>query len=132
IDSFEGVGPKLKRPLERLGLTRVRDVLYHLPERFVVRRAVPDLDAAEVGEQVVVALTVVGHRSGGSGRAPYRVLAEDVKGNICALTWFGKAAYGARKQLPIGAKRWVAGKLDQYGQMLQIVHPDHVAEESAA
>jgi len=132
IDSFDGVGPKLKKPLERLGLTRVRDVLYHLPERFVTRRAVPDLDAAVVGEQVVVALTVVEHRSGGSARAPYRVLAEDAKGNICALTWFGKAAYSARKQLPVGAKRWVAGRLDQYGQMLQIVHPDHVAEESAA
>ncbi len=132
IDSFEGVGPKLKKPLERLGLTRVRDLLYHLPERFVTRRAVPDLDAATVGEQVVVALTVLEHRSGGSTRAPYRVLAEDAKGNVCALTYFGKAAYSARKQLPVGAKRWVAGRLDQYGQMLQIVHPDHVAEESSA
>jgi ATP-dependent DNA helicase RecG len=132
IDSFEGVGPKLKKPLERLGLTRVRDVLYHLPERFVTRRAVPDLDAASVGEQVVVALKVLEMRSGGSSRAPTRFLAEDAKGNICALTYFGKSAYGARKQLPVGAKRWVAGRLDQYGQMLQIVHPDHVAEESAA
>ena len=132
IDSCEGVGPKLKKPLERLGLTRVRDVLYHLPERFVTRRAVPDLDAANVGEQVVVGLTVVEHRSGGSARAPYRVMAQDAKGNVCSLTYFGRAAYSARKQLPPGAKRWVAGRLDQYGQMLQIVHPDHVAEESAA
>jgi ATP-dependent DNA helicase RecG len=27
--------------------------------------------------------------------------------------------------------RWVAGRLDRYGDMLQIVHPDHVAEGSA-
>ena len=132
IDSFDGVGPKLKKPLDRLGLGRVRDVLYHLPERFVTRRAVPDLDSAVVGEQVVVALTVAEHRSGGSARAPYRVLAEDTKGNAVALTYFGKAAYSARKQLPVGERRWVAGRLDQYGQMLQIVHPDHVAEDSAA
>jgi ATP-dependent DNA helicase RecG len=132
IDSFEGVGPKLKQPLERLGLTRVRDVLYHLPERFVTRRAIPDLDAAVVGEQVVVALKVLEIRSGGSSRAPTRFLAEDAKGNSIALTYFGKSAYSARKQLPVGARRWVAGRLDQYGQLLQIVHPDHVAEESAA
>ena len=37
----------LKKPLEKLGLTRIRDVLYHLPERFVVRRAVTDLDDAQ-------------------------------------------------------------------------------------
>ena len=42
-DSLEGVGPKLKKPLEKLGLTRVRDVIYHLPDRFVQRRAVADL-----------------------------------------------------------------------------------------
>src|SRR5690606_10087319 len=27
--------------------------------------------------------------------------------------------------------RWVAGKLEQYDQRLQIVHPDHVADSSA-
>jgi ATP-dependent DNA helicase RecG len=130
VTSLEGVGPKLKKPLERLGLTRVRDVAYHLPERFVSRRAVADLDEAVVGEQVVIALTPVEHRASGSGRAPFRVMAQDAKGNICALTYFGRAAFGARKQLPVGEKRWIVGRLDQYGQMLQIVHPDHVLEES--
>ncbi|MGZ3234259.1 MAG: ATP-dependent DNA helicase RecG [Croceibacterium sp.] len=130
-DSLEGVGPKLKKPLEKLGLTRVRDVLYHLPDRFVQRRAVADLDEASEGEQIVVALTPVEHRSPRSGRGPYRVLAQDAKGNVLALTYFGRASYSARKQLPVGEKRWVAGRLDRYGDMLQIVHPDHVAESSA-
>ncbi|OYX65003.1 MAG: ATP-dependent DNA helicase RecG [Sphingomonadales bacterium 32-64-17] len=132
IDSLDGIGPKLKKPLERLGLERVRDVLYHLPERFVARRSVADLDEALVGEQIVVALTATEHRAPRNpGRGPYRVLAADAKGNICALTYFGRASYNARKQLPVGEKRWVAGRLDQYGDMLQIVHPDHVAEDSA-
>ncbi|WP_340586132.1 ATP-dependent DNA helicase RecG [Erythrobacter alti] len=132
IDSLEGIGPKLKKPLERLGLARVRDVLYHLPERFVTRRAVQNLDDAQVGEQVVVALTTVEHRSPRNpGRGPYRVLTQDAKGNICTLTYFGRASYTAKKQLPVGETRWVAGRLDQYDQMLQIVHPDHVAEQSA-
>ena len=131
-DSLEGVGPKLKKPLEKLGLTRIRDLLYHLPERFVVRRVVQDLDDAHVGEQVVVPLDVVEHRASRSQRGPYRVLASDAKGNICALTYFGRASYTAKKQLPVGAKRWVAGRLDQYDQTLQIVHPDHVSETSDA
>ena len=130
-ESLEGVGPKLSKPLEKLGLTRVKDVAYHLPDRFVQRRVVADLDEANVGEQVVVPLTPVEHRSAPSNRAPYRVLAQDAKGNIAALTYFGKASYTAKKLLPVGEKRWVAGRLDQYGQMLQIVHPDHVAEDSA-
>ncbi|MFC3096342.1 ATP-dependent DNA helicase RecG [Alteraurantiacibacter palmitatis] len=131
-DSLDGVGPKLKRPLEKLRLTRLRDIAYHLPQRFVMRRAVTALDDAAEGEQIVIALTPVEHRAGSSSRAPYRVLAQDGAGDICALTWFGKASYTARKQLPLGEKRWVAGRLDRYGEMRQIVHPDHIAAESSA
>lgn len=130
VDSLDGVGPKLKKPLDKLGLTRIRDLAYHLPDRFVSRRAVPNLDEANVGEQVVVALTPTEHRSPRSDRGPYRVLAQDEIGNICTLTYFGRASYTAKKLLPVGEKRWVAGKIDQYDQMLQIVHPDHVVEES--
>lgn len=130
-DSLDGVGPKLKRPLEKLGLTRLRDLIYHLPDRFVERRAVSDLDEASVGENVIVKLTVREHRSP-SGRGPFRVIAEDAAGNICTITYFGRASYTAKKQLPVGETRWVAGRLDQYGQMLQMVHPEHVSEDSAA
>jgi len=129
IDGLDGVGPKLAKPLEKLGLTRVRDVAYHLPDRFVNRRAVAHLDEASVGEQIVVALTPLDYRQA-PGRGPFRVNAADALGNVCALTYFGRASYSAKKLLPLGEKRWVAGRLDQYGQSLQMVHPDHVAEAS--
>lgn len=133
VATLDGVGPKLMKPLERLGLTRVKDVAYHLPERFVSRRAVADLDSASEGEQVIIPLTPVEHRSPRAGsRGPYRVLAQDDRGNVCSLTWFGKAAYSARKLVPVGEKRWVAGRLDRYGDMLQIVHPEHIEADSAA
>ncbi|KWV95815.1 ATP-dependent DNA helicase RecG [Erythrobacter sp. AP23] len=128
-ETLEGVGPKVKKPLDRLGLTRVRDLDYHLPERFVTRRAVENVDEAGEGEQIVVKLTVTEHRSGRSPRAPYRVLAQDSIGNVLALTYFGRASYTAKKQLPVGEVRWVAGKLERFGDMLQIVHPDHVVED---
>ena len=54
---LKGVGPQLAKPLEKLGLTRVKDLAYHLPDRFVERRAVTRLDEASVGEQIVIALT---------------------------------------------------------------------------
>ncbi len=133
VDSLDGIGPKLKKPLDKLGLTRLRDLAYHLPDRFVTRRSVSNLDDAGEGEQIVIALTPTEHRSPRNpGRGPYRVLAQDEVGNICALTYFGRASYMAKKQLPVGEKRWIAGKLDRFGDMLQIVHPDHVAKDSAA
>ena len=46
IETLEGVGSKLKKPLTRLGLERVRDVVFHIPDRFVSRRAVANIDEA--------------------------------------------------------------------------------------
>ncbi|KUR70723.1 ATP-dependent DNA helicase RecG [Novosphingobium fuchskuhlense] len=130
-EGLKGVGPGLARPLGKLGLTRVRDLVYNLPDRFVARRAVGNLDEAAVGEQIVIALTAREHRPS-TGRGPYRIMAEDALGNYVALVWFGRASYSAKKLLPVGEKRWVAGRLDQYGQSWQIVHPEHVAEDSGA
>ena len=109
--SLKGVGAGVMRPLEKLGLTRVRDLAYHLPDRFVQRRAVTSLDEASVGEQIVVRLTPREYRASGSPRAPFRVHAEDAAGNICALTYFGRNGAWAKKQLPLGEPRWVADAL---------------------
>jgi ATP-dependent DNA helicase RecG len=131
--TLDGVGPKLSKPLEKLGLTRMRDLIYHLPERFVTRRPITDLDNGAEGEQVIVALTATEHRAPyNPGRGPYQVMAQDDAGNICAITYFGRASFTAKKLFPVGEKRWVAGRLDRYGDMLQIVHPDHVETDSAA
>ena len=119
--TLSGVGPKLAKPLEKLGLTRLKDFAYHLPERFVSRRAITRLDEGAEGEQVIVALTPTEHRAPRNpGRGPYQVLAQDDAGDIAALTYFGRASYTAKKQLPVGEKRWVAGRLDRYGDMAQI------------
>ena len=131
VDSLKGVGPGLARPLEKLALTRVRDLAYHLPDRFVTRRAVADLDDASVGEQIVIALTPREHRSS-AGRGPFRIVAYDAAGNAITLAWFGRNASWAKKQMPLGETCWVAGRLDQFGQMLQMVHPDHLGMESGA
>jgi len=129
--SLKGVGPQLARPLEKLGLARIKDVAYHLPDRFVQRRAVANLDEASVGENIVIALTPAEYRAS-AGRGPFRVMATDAIGNVVALTYFGRNGGWARKQLPLGEQRWIAGRLDQFGQTLQIVHPDHVSQEGGS
>jgi ATP-dependent DNA helicase RecG len=90
------------------------------------------LEESAVGEQVIVELTPVDYRGGGNPRAPFRVMAQDRAGNVCALVYFGRNAGWARKQLPLNEPRWIAGRLDQFGPSLQIVHPEHVGEDSKA
>src|SRR3546814_14115897 len=52
IAALTGVGPALARPLERLELERVADVLFHLPVTRVDRKTVAERDAGEAGRIV--------------------------------------------------------------------------------
>jgi ATP-dependent DNA helicase RecG len=126
LRSLKGVGPGLARPLERLGLDRVKDVLYHFPAHWTYRKAVGRLDVADVGANIIVRVIVMEQRSSGSARAPLRIYAADADGNYVTLTFFGRNGAWAKKQLPAGAERVISGKLERYGDELQMVHPDHV------
>ncbi len=124
VELLKGVGPQLAKPLKRLGLERVVDILFHLPVSWIERKRVELLDEADVGAIVVVELTPADYRQSG-GRGPFRVHATDRAGNYVTLTFFNNPGW-AKKQLPLGEPKLVSGRLDRYGQELQIVHPDHV------
>ncbi len=126
ISALKGVGPQVARALERLGITRVKDALFHLPTGRIERRQIANLDEGVPGHGVIVRLTAHNYRSGPSPRAPFRVDAADDLGNMVAIVYFGRGQGMAKKAFPLGESRIVAGRLDRYGDALQIVHPDHV------
>jgi ATP-dependent DNA helicase RecG len=124
VEVLKGIGPALARPLHRLGLDRVVDLLFHLPVSWIDRKRVERLDETDVGQVITIAVTARDYRQGG-GRGPFRILAEDEAGNYLTLTYFNNPGWG-KKQLPLGEARVISGRLDRYGQELQMVHPDHV------
>src|SRR3546814_20420414 len=72
-------------------------------------------------------VTPVDYRQGGP-RSPFRVHATDRAGNYLSLVYFNSPGW-AKKQLKIGEPRVVSGRMELYGQELQIVHPDYRSEE---
>ncbi|MDT9597607.1 ATP-dependent DNA helicase RecG [Sphingosinicella rhizophila] len=130
VEVLKGIGPQLAKPLKRLALNRVIDILFHLPLGWIDRKRVDRLDAADVGQMICVEVTPVDYRQGGP-RSPFRVQATDRAGQYLTLTYFNNPGW-AKKQLPLGSARIVSGKLESYGQELQIVHPDHVLPPEGA
>ncbi|MET0372450.1 MAG: ATP-dependent DNA helicase RecG [Sphingobium sp.] len=133
ISVLKGVGPQLARPLERLGLARAVDLLFHLPVSWVDRTLTDTLDIADSGRVIGITLTPVEYKASGGARTPFRVQAIDGPGNYVSLVYFGRNSGWPRKLLPLGEPKFVSGKLEAYGEALQIVHPDHVLppEEAA-
>jgi len=130
--ALKGVGAASIRPLERLGLTRAVDLAFHLPTSWIERQRVRRLAEAETGRMIGVVLTARDYRASGSPRAPFRVLASDEAGEMVNIVYFGKNSGWPRKLFPIDEPRFVSGRLDRFGDDLQIVHPDHVVEVSEA
>ena len=130
VEVLKGIGPQLAKPLKRLGLERVVDILFHLPVSWIERKRVELLDEADVSAIVSVEVTPVDYRQSG-GRGPFRVHATDKAGNYLTLTYFNNPGW-AKKQLPLGEPKLVSGRLDRYGQELQMVHPDYVLPPAEA
>ncbi|MBC7495766.1 MAG: ATP-dependent DNA helicase RecG [Sphingomonadaceae bacterium] len=128
---LKGVGATLVRQLARLKLTRAIDLVFHLPVMAIDRVNLAVLDDAYVDRTVTVTVTPVAYDAGGP-RAPFRVKAADSANTWIDLVYFGQGGGYARKLLPIGEARVISGRLDRYGQSLQMAHPDFVVAPAAA
>src|SRR3954465_10860380 len=120
---LKGVGPQVAKLLKRLDLTRVVDVLYHVPTGAIERIKAPAANAALLGRNVILELISTHIRENRSGRGPTRVFATDADGNTISLIYFNNPGW-AKRSLPIGEKRIVSGKPDAYGHEWQITHPE--------
>lgn len=131
VATLKGVGAGVERLLARLDVARVVDLLFHCPVGQVERLPLATLADAPLDTPVIVPLTVCEHRLG-QGRRPSRVIAADDEHRLVTLTFFSDPGGMIGKKLPIGARRRVSGVLERYAGQLQMVHPDHIADEDAA
>lgn len=133
--ALPGVGEKTGKLFDRLlGPTgaeaRVLDVLFHLPHSSIDRRSRPKIRDAEIDQVVTIEATVAEHRPPPPrSRAPYRVLVEDETGDLL-LVFFLANHQWIEKMLPLGARRWISGKLELWEGHRQMVHPDRVLDEA--
>ncbi len=140
VAALPGVGPKTAKLLDRLLArpgagpnheARVLDLLFHLPVNVIDRSQRPTIAAAPLETMVVVKARVVEHRrpQGRYAKAPFRVLVEDETGDI-ELVFFLANPDWIERSLPIGAMRWISGRIELYDGRRQMVHPDRVLDEA--
>ncbi|MEO0410602.1 MAG: ATP-dependent DNA helicase RecG [Pseudomonadota bacterium] len=127
VAKLSGVGPNLKACLERLKITRVADLLWHLPSGVIDRRPIETLETALVGSIVTIDVTIGMHEKAPSSKAPWRIFASDDLGRQLQLVYFSAKADYLSRLLPEGGVRRVSGTVEAYGSQLQMVHPDYVA-----
>ena len=131
VETLPGVGPQVAKVLKRLDITRALDLLYHLPTSVIERVRAPAANSSLLGCNVILDLIPFNTREPRSGRGPMRVFASDSDGNSISLIYFSNPGW-AKKSLPMGEKRTVAGKLEVYGDEWQIIHPEVLPADKGA
>jgi ATP-dependent DNA helicase RecG len=134
--ALPGVGPKTAALFNRLLAkpgqeARLVDLLFHPPINTLDRRARPKLAEAPLDTMILVKVRVAEHRrpEGRYAKGPFRVLVEDETGDA-ELVFFLANTDWIERSLPVGATRWVSGRLELYDGHRQIVHPDRVLDEA--
>ncbi|RMF07660.1 MAG: ATP-dependent DNA helicase RecG, partial [Alphaproteobacteria bacterium] len=137
VTALNGVGPRLQSLLQRLfppldthSGVKVVDLLFHLPAGLIDRRYRPKVAEARPGSVATLVLTVMAHvpPPKGKRRAPYRIRAGDDTGTLDLVFFHGNAKY-LEGQLPVGERRILSGRIERYGDHLQMPHPDHIVRE---
>ena len=134
VESLTGIGPRMALLMKKaLALPpgcaepRVLDLLWHLPTGVVDRRAEPSIAAAQAGTIATLQVRVLRHKPSprGNTKAPYKVQCEDDTGRL-DLIFFHMERSFIERQLPEGETRFVSGRVERFGEMLQMVHPDYI------
>src|SRR5258708_9983433 len=109
LTSLPGIGPAVAGLIERAaGGARVIDLLFHMPESYLDRRARPTIREARGGTVATIAVEVVRHERPAHSRQPWRIVVRDQTGTA-ELVFF---RFARESQMPPGAQLLVSGKVE--------------------
>ena len=131
VTAVSGIGDKYAKLLGNLEIKKIGDALWHLPYSLVNRNLLPSLKNAKIGEINTIEITVIEHEAPKRKSQPYRVMCEDNYGNEILLCFFKAYVSSIEKNLPVGEKRFVSGKIENYNNILQMSHPDYIVKNWA-
>lgn len=127
VTSVSGIGEKSAKLLENIEISKIGDVLWHLPHSVINRELKSSLNAAKIGETNTFEVTITEYVAPQRKSQPYRVLTEDKNGDQLVLCFFKAYPSSIEKNLPIGETRFVSGKVETFNGLLQMNHPDYIA-----
>ncbi len=122
ISTLKGVGPKIAPLVERAAGPLVRDLVFFPPQGLIDRQPAKVVDA-RLGAVQTFVVHIDGHKPPVRSGGPYVIRVTDDTGFIF-LQWFKGYGPHLAASHPIGAARAVSGKVELFGDVRQMAHPD--------
>ena len=123
VKYLKGVGPKWEKLLNRLGVTEIGDVFYHIPRLYIDRTTIQKIRDTHIGENATILGNVISFESRKTRKRIeiQTALLKDADGGIIFLKWF-KMPY-LKKVIKKNVTIMASGEVTFY-QGKQMLHPD--------
>ncbi|OYV71782.1 MAG: ATP-dependent DNA helicase RecG, partial [Acidithiobacillus ferrivorans] len=129
ISALRGVGPALAERLERMGLRRVQDLLFHLPSRYQDRRHIHPMASLQPGMEAAVEGEILDVEHLRGRREQWLVRLADGSGQMQLRLFHLHGAM--RGQWRRGRRLWCFGELRTGFHGLEMVHPEWAMADTA-
>ncbi len=123
LTTLKGVGPRVAERLEKLGLRRVEDLLFHLPYRYQDRTRVVPIGALRPGEEAVVEGEIQADDIKFGKRRSLLCRLGDGSGSLLLRFFHFNASQ--RAALARGKRLRCYGEVRRGPAMLEMVHPEY-------
>ena len=125
ISTLKRVGQKTKKILKKKKIETLFDVLLHLPQAFVDRSNLININELEIGKICTIKVQVIKYNIPRIRNLPNTVKCEDSTGKIDIVFFNSREGY-IRKILPLNEWVIISGKVNFYNKKYQITNPAYV------
>lgn len=129
IRILSGIGNKTAESYSKLcGGSRLIDILLHLPHSIIDRQNMPSISDMQDGQIVTCIVQIVGHDLSSRNmtrKNPTKIKCKNQSGNL-DLVFFSNYPEYLKKTLPLNSTRVISGKVEIFGDNIQIPHPHFV------
>lgn len=122
VTELKGVGPQLAAKLAKLGIERFRDVLFHLPMRYIDQTRITPIGALRPGQYAVVQATLVDTHIQFGRRRSLACKLEDDSGTLMMRFFHFTAAQ--KDRLQPGQLMRIFGEARRGATGLEFYHPE--------
>ena len=127
IAILKGVGPKLEKIINKLGIIKNVHFIWNIPNNVIERKYYKNIHDAEINSLVTLNLNIIKHEPSRFRRQPYRIKCICGETNI-DLVFFNARHPMMRQMLPVNANKLISGKLEFFRNNFQITHPTHITD----
>ncbi|NND21057.1 MAG: ATP-dependent DNA helicase RecG [Silicimonas sp.] len=125
LETLPGVGEKTARLFHQIDVETPRDLLFTLPTSGVDRRFRPTIRGLTYPVVATTEVTIEQHHRPRTKGRPYRVDVSDAEMSFQLVFFHARDDWLAR-QLPVGERRVVSGRIELFDGLAQMVHPEHI------